>query len=136
MQDKIKQADETRHKKYVRLEALSEFEFGIKFHKFYSDELKQRIQKVGSAKFRVENRSWVMSLPDYYKLLEQIRSICTEFGIHIQEIPHFVVNLVLYKTPCTGEHNQFGAYNYNNDAYEVAEVAKCFPKSIYESLSA
>ena len=76
-----------------------------------------------------------MSLPDYYKLLAQIKVICDEFGIQIQEIPNFVVGLVLYKTPCTGEGNKFGAFNFNNDTYESIEVAKCFPKDIYTSLS-
>jgi hypothetical protein len=92
--EKIKQAEQQKQKKFVGLEVVSD-----------SNEFKLQIQKLGCAKFNVETRSWVMTLLNYYKLLERIKVICSEFQIHVQEIPAFVVNLMLNKTPCTGEGN-------------------------------
>ena len=72
-----------KHKKFVALEAFSTSEFSLKFHKFYHPDLKDKIRKIGWAKFNMENRAWVMSLPKYYELLGQIRLLCKDYGIHI-----------------------------------------------------
>lgn len=82
-----------------------------------------------------EYRCWVMNLPHYYTIIEQIKGICKSFGIAIREIPNFVVNLVLYKTPCSGEQSQFGAFNFSNDPYEDAQIDKCLPKDIYDKMN-
>lgn len=42
---------------------------------------------------------------------------------------------MLYKTPCSGEQSQFGAFNFSNDPYEDAQIDKCLPKDIYDKMS-
>jgi hypothetical protein len=98
--EKVKQNENV--KKYVALEAFSTTEFGLKFIKFYQNDLKLQIQRIPGAKFKIETRSWVLSLTNYESMLERLKNICSQYEIIIQELPTFVVNLILHPTPCTG----------------------------------
>lgn len=53
------------YRKYISLELLSENNFSLTFHKFYSNEIKNLIRSISSSKFSPELRTWVMSLLHY-----------------------------------------------------------------------
>lgn len=62
-------------------------------------------------------RCWVLSIGSYDHLMHNISRLCDHHRIHIEEIPSFVMNLVLHKTPFTGPDMAMGHHNYTNDPY-------------------
>ena len=75
------------------------------------------IRKMQGAKFLMDNRMWVVGLPHYDPLLEELKRVCENNQIHIEEIPTFIMNLVLHKIPFTGTEIQMGTFNYSNDDF-------------------
>jgi hypothetical protein len=67
----------------------------------------------------MDNWAWVVGLPYYDKLIEELKKVCESKSIHIEEIPTFVMNLILHKIPFTGTEflKDMALYNYSDDEY-------------------
>ena len=75
------------YRKYIGLELLSENNFALTFHKFFSNEIKNLIRSIENSRFSPEMRTWVMSILNYDKLMTDLKQICTVNQIHIEDIP-------------------------------------------------
>jgi len=53
------------YRKYIALEMLSENNFTLTFHKFYSAEIKNLIRSIPNTKFSPELRTWVLAILNY-----------------------------------------------------------------------
>ena len=67
----------------------------------------------------MDNRAWIIGLNYYDTLIQELKKVCEPSQIHIEEIPTFVMNLILHKTPFTGPDMQreMAVHNYTNDDY-------------------
>ena len=87
------------YRKYIGLEMLSENNFALTFHKFYSNEIKNLIRSIENSKFSAEMRTWVLSIANYDQLMSELKQICVVNQIHIEDIPQFTINLMKTKVP-------------------------------------
>jgi hypothetical protein len=104
-------------KKFITLEVHSVEQFALRFHKFYDETIKNKIRAVSGSKFLMDQRCWVIGIASYDLLIEELKKLCEQNHIHIEEIPSFIMNLVLHKTPFTGPEIQMGNFNYTNDKF-------------------
>jgi len=75
--------------KYIGLELLSENNFALTFHKFFSNEVKNLIRSIENVKFSPDIRAWVLPILKYDELMKELGKICVVNSIHIEDIPHF-----------------------------------------------
>ena len=61
------------YRKYIGLEMLSEHNFALTFHKFYSNEIKNLIRSIENSRFSPEMRTWVMSILKYDQLMTDLK---------------------------------------------------------------
>ena len=78
---------------------LSENNFALTFHKFFSNEIKNLIRSIENSRFSPEMRTWVLSILKYDQLMEDLKQICIVNQIHIEDIPQFAMNLMKIKVP-------------------------------------
>ncbi|CDW74660.1 swi snf-related matrix-associated actin-dependent regulator of chromatin subfamily a-like protein 1 [Stylonychia lemnae] len=109
------------YKKFITFEIFSGAQYGIRFHKFYDEIIKNIIRAIQGAKFLMDIRMWVVGLPYYDQLMEKLKKVCDHNQIHIEEIPPFIMNLVLHKIPFTGPDIQLGNFNYTNDPFGLGK---------------
>ncbi|KEJ83063.1 SNF2 family N-terminal domain containing protein [Oxytricha trifallax] len=121
------------YKKFITFEIVSQATFGIRFHKFYDEQIKNKIRDIQGAKFLMDQRIWIVGLPYYDELFESLKKVCEIARIHIEEIPTFIMNLVLHKIPFTGPDIQIGNFNYTNDPFASFKIEE-MPPSIYNNL--
>lgn len=62
--------------KYIGLELLSENNFTLTFHKFFSNEVKNLIRSIDNVKFSPELRAWVLPTLKYDDLMTELGKIC------------------------------------------------------------
>ena len=125
------------HKKFVTMELFSPTQFTIRFNRFYCEILKKTIQMVPSARFLMDYRAWVIDISVYKAALTTIKPICLEKHIHIEEIPDFCLNLILYPVPGSGVEQESGSgmgYIYTADPFtkaKVSDLPDCISKALY-----
>lgn len=73
--------------KYIGLELLSENNFTLTFHKFFSNEVKNLIRSIDNVKFSPELRAWVLPTLKYDELMLELGKICVVNQIHIEDVP-------------------------------------------------
>jgi len=103
------------YKKFITLEVCSTSQFALRFHKFYSEGIKNRIRNTKCAKFDTQNRAWIVGLRNYDLMVKELKHDCELNGIHIEEIPSFIMNIIFYKTPFQGPESQMHQHNYEQD---------------------
>lgn len=83
----------------------------------------------------MDYRAWVIEIKTYKQALNTMRPICVDRHIHMEEIPDFCLNLILYPVPWTGAEQEKGmCYNYTNDPYVKAKVSNlpaCITKALH-----
>jgi len=50
------------YKKFVTLEIFSQSQFALRFNRFYSEELKNRLRQIPNCNFLMDFRAWVMPI--------------------------------------------------------------------------
>lgn len=90
------------YKKFITLELHTTESFALRFHKFYDETIKNKIRGIPGSKFLMDQRCWVLGVASYDLLIGELKQICDQNSIHIEEIPSFIMNLVIHKTPFTG----------------------------------
>ena len=73
--------------KFIGLELISEKNFTLVFHKFFSNEIKNLIRSVSNVKFSPELRAWIFTVVQYEPLMQELNKICLVNKIHIEDIP-------------------------------------------------
>jgi hypothetical protein len=121
------------YKKFITLELHTTESFALRFHKFYDETIKNKIRGIPGSKFLMDQRCWVLGVASYDLLIMELKQICDQNSIHIEEIPSFIMNLVIHKTPFTGPEIQMGNFNYTNDKFVDVKIEE-LPKCIYENL--
>lgn len=122
------------YRKYIALELLSEHNFTCVFHKFFSHEIKNLIRQIAAAKFDAEIRQWVISLLNYEKLMDQLKYICNQNNIHIEDIPQFAINLMKTQVPYSLNNQRKSKYDYKNDKTVKLRLEEFLPPFIFKSL--
>ena len=61
------------YRKYIGLEMLSENNFALTFHKFYSNEIKNLIKSLPNTRFSAEMRTWILSILNYDQLMTELK---------------------------------------------------------------
>lgn len=61
------------YRKYIGLEMLSENNFALTFHKFYSNEIKNLIRSMNNSRFSPEMRTWILSIFNYDQLMSELK---------------------------------------------------------------
>ena len=83
----------------------------------------------------MDYRAWVVDIQIYRAALETIRPICLDKHIHIEEIPDFCLNLILFPVPWTGAEQEKGmCFNYTADPFcnaKVSDLPACISNSLY-----
>ena len=105
------------YKKFITLEIHSGEQFALRFHKFYDEGIKNKIRGIPGSRFLMDQRCWVLGIASYDFLINELKKLCEQNSIHIDEIPSFIMNLVLHKTPFTGPDILMGNFNYTNDKF-------------------
>ena len=59
---------------------------------------------------------WIVGLPYYDDLIERLKNVCGT-KIHLEEIPSFLMNLIIHKIPFTGPDMKSALCNYTNDPF-------------------
>lgn len=126
-------------RKYIGLEMLSENNFALTFHKFYSNEIKNLIRSIQNSRFSPEMRTWVLSILNYDQLMVDLKQICTVNQIHIEDIPQFAMNLMktkipysLLKAPSYSPDRK--KYDYSSDKSIHLKLEEFLPPHIFKHL--
>ena len=85
--------------KYIALELLSEKNFTVSFHKFYSAEIKNIIKNLEECRYDPDLRKWVLPTERYNTVMVEIKGVCELNKIHVEDIPQFTINLMKTKVP-------------------------------------
>lgn len=70
------------------------------------------MREIPGNQFSMESRSWNNDLRMYQSTLKYIAESCKQTGVHIEEVPEFVLNLMEHKTPTS---NQGQMWNFDSD---------------------
>ena len=82
----------------------------------------------------MDYRAWIIDTSVYRSALATLKSICAEKHIHIEEIPDFCLNLILFPTAWTGvEQEKGGCFNYTTDQFVKAKISD-LPECIADKL--
>jgi len=129
------------YRKYIGLEMLSENNFALTFHKFYSNEIKNLIRSMQNSRFSPEMRTWVLSILNYDQLMAELKQICVVNQIHIEDIPQFTMNLMKTKVPYALASERplspdRKRYEYGTDKTTNLKLEEFLPPHIFKNLLA
>ena len=97
------------------------------------------IKNIQNTRFHPEMRVWILSVNSYDHIMVELKKICVANGIHIEDIPQFVIHLMKTKTPYSlSPHSLHGGlrtnFDFTSDKTINLELEEFTPPYIYRHL--